>query len=245
MKPGDAFHSHHVHEHHEHHDHAQIERAADGFESLLWGEVTKAMRRAVGSDQNFAQGIYTSMLDEQLAKILAEQTTGLDSHLQQQFGHEPLPRRSQELLDAPGWTFPVGGIQTMSLSPGQKYGADRGLHRPAGHVGVDLGRAEGTPVYAARGGFVTAVNRDAETSGGRWVEVNHGAGVRTRYLHLHEVSDALTVGSQLRSGETIGTVGNTGPGSKGNHLHFEIRVEVGERRRPIDPTSYLKKWSAQ
>ncbi|MEO1170580.1 MAG: peptidoglycan DD-metalloendopeptidase family protein [Myxococcota bacterium] len=243
MKPVDALNTAHAHGHHDH-DHNSVAEAADGFESLLWGEVTKAMRRAVGGEDNFARSIYTSMLDEQLAQILAEQTTGLDTQLQRQFGDKPLPMRSLELLDAPGWAFPVGGRSSVSLSPGQMYGADRGLHRPAGHVGVDLGRAEGTPVFAARSGTVTAVNRDPDRSGGRWIEVNHGAGVRTRYLHLHEVEASVAVGSRVFSGEPIGSVGNTGPGSKGNHLHFEIRVDVGERREPIDPTAYLKKWTA-
>lgn len=216
-----------------------LEQAADGFEALLWGEVLKTMRRSVGDDHSFARGVYTSMLDEELARIMAERTSGLDEQLARQFGAETLPSAARALIDGPGWVSPVsGGLHRVGSS--QRFGADRPGHE---HRGLDLARPEGTEVRAARDGVVRRINRDPDASGGIWVEVAHGAGVSSRYLHLGAVRDGLTEGQAIRSGELVGEVGDTGPESRGAHLHFEIRVDVGGKRTAVDPEPLLKKWS--
>ncbi len=217
----------------------ELEEAADGFEALLWGEVLKTMRRSVGGEESFARGVYTSMFDEELARILAERTSGLDRELARQFGAEPLPEAAQSLLDGPGWVPPVSG-RVHRLGSLQRFGAERPGHE---HRGLDLARPEGTEVRAARAGTVRRLNRDPEASGGVWLEIDHGAGVSSRYLHLREVRDGLRVGEKLAAGEAIGTVGNTGPESHGAHLHFEIRVDTGSKRAAVDPEPLLKKWS--
>jgi murein DD-endopeptidase MepM/ murein hydrolase activator NlpD len=43
------------------------------------------------------------------------------------------------------------------------------------------------------------------------------------------------MGQQVRAGETIGTVGQTG-NATGPHLHFEI---LTPEKRPVDPAPYL------
>ncbi|MEM6734116.1 MAG: peptidoglycan DD-metalloendopeptidase family protein, partial [Myxococcota bacterium] len=195
-----------------------VEAAADGFESLLWGEVLKTMRRSVGGDASFARSTYTSMMDEQLARILAEQTTGLDQELERQLGAELQPDSLAGLLSGPEWTVPVSGSIVFHHS--QSFGAERPGHI---HQGIDFGRREGTPVGSARDGIVTRINRNPETSGGIWVEVKHDQGLTTRYMHLSAVRDGLSVGDAIAAGQELGAVGNTGPGSHGAHLHFEIR----------------------
>lgn len=64
--------------------------------------------------------------------------------------------------------------------------------------------------------------------GGRQVEVDHGNGVRTLYLHLDEIADDIESGAAVQQGQLIGTVGVTGtegegrPEVAGPHLHLEI-----------------------
>ena len=51
---------------------------------------------------------------------------------------------------------------------------------------IDFNRSDdiGDKVVAAAGGTVSRVENEGNTSYGRWVEINHGSGYRTRYAHL-------------------------------------------------------------
>ncbi|RHX89787.1 M23 family metallopeptidase [Leptospira stimsonii] len=77
-------------------------------------------------------------------------------------------------------------------------------------------------------GTVTYVEKDF---GGRQVWIDHGNGVMTSFNHLSSIKNNLRVGSKIKQGEIVGTVGNSGlieeaKGSMENtHLHFEIWVD--------------------
>lgn len=70
--------------------------------------------------------------------------------------------------------------------------------------------------------------------GGNYIEIDHGNGFSTRYLHLKHGSISVKEGDTVAKGQTIAYMGTTGY-STGNHLHFEVRLN-GERQ---DPTPYL------
>jgi hypothetical protein len=99
-------------------------------------------------------------------------------------------------------------------------GQTRTNHSPVNSI--DFNRADdvGDSVVAAAGGSVSRVENEGNTSYGRWVEINHGNGYRTRYAHLN--SQSVSVGQSVKKGQKIGTVGSTG-GSSGPHLHYELR----------------------
>ena len=100
-------------------------------------------------------------------------------------------------------------------------GQTRSNHSP--QRSVDFNRADdyGDSVVAAAGGTVTRVGNEGNTSYGRWIEIAHGGGWRTRYAHLS--AQLVSVGQNVKRGQTIGRVGSTG-GSTGPHLHFEERL---------------------
>ncbi|MEU5692729.1 peptidoglycan DD-metalloendopeptidase family protein [Actinosynnema sp. NPDC020468] len=100
-------------------------------------------------------------------------------------------------------------------------GQTRTGHSPANSVDFNRSGDDGDPVVAAAGGTVTRVANEGATSYGRWVELDHGGGYRTRYAHLS--AQRVTVGQSVRQGQQIGNVGSTG-GSTGPHLHFEERL---------------------
>lgn len=85
------------------------------------------------------------------------------------------------------------------------------------HQGIDLAAPEGTPVYAARGGVVTASTYS--NSAGNYVSINHMDGFASIYMHLK--SDVVSAGQTVTAGQLIGYVGKTGVAT-GFHLHFGI-----------------------
>lgn len=122
--------------------------------------------------------------------------------------------------------LPLRGAR-VSSGYGYRYHPITGSWRM--HGGVDLAASAGTPVPATSAGVVAR----AGWSGGYGllVELDHGAGVRTRYAHLSRVD--VRPGEAITPGQRIGLVGSTG-NSTGAHLHFETRVN-GRPARPGSP----------
>ncbi len=103
--------------------------------------------------------------------------------------------------------------------------------RRARHNGVDIPAPRGTPIYATADGVV---GRAQWVSGyGKYVEINHGATIQTRYGHMSEI--AAVSGQRVRKGDIIGYVGSTGR-STGNHLHYEVRING----TPVNPVAFVQ-----
>jgi hypothetical protein len=119
-----------------------------------------------------------------------------------------------EINAAPRFQLPFGCGQVWS-------GQTRTNHSPVNSV--DFNRADdlGDRVVAAAAGTVSRVANEGATSYGRWIELDHGGGYRTRYAHLS--AQSVSVGQRVSAGQSIGAVGNTG-GSSGPHLHYEVRL---------------------
>jgi hypothetical protein len=75
---------------------------------------------------------------------------------------------------------------------------------------------------------------------GNWVRIDHPGKLSTVYGHLSEFAPGIRAGVQVRQGELIGFVGNTGR-SLGAHLHFEI-LNTGVA---VDPLSFPETKRAQ
>ncbi|HEY5927527.1 MAG TPA: M23 family metallopeptidase [Kofleriaceae bacterium] len=99
-------------------------------------------------------------------------------------------------------------------------GQTRATHSPERAVDFNRTNDIGDAVLAAAGGTVTRVANEGNASYGRWIEIAHGNGFRTRYAHLS--GQAVRVGQHVRRGQRIGAVGSTG-NSSGPHLHYEQR----------------------
>jgi murein DD-endopeptidase MepM/ murein hydrolase activator NlpD len=90
----------------------------------------------------------------------------------------------------------------------------------AGHSGIDLSAATGTPIFAANSGQV--LFSGYSTWGyGEAVVIEHGATYSTLYGHMSARN--VSCGQSVVTGQVIGYVGSTG-NSSGPHLHFEIQV---------------------
>ena len=98
------------------------------------------------------------------------------------------------------------------------------------HNGLDFTAPQGTPIYATGDGMVTTAG--VGTGTGNHVIINHGYGYETVYMHMVRIK--VTVGQQVKRGEVIGWVGNTGA-STGPHCHYEVHIN-GE---PVDPVYFF------
>jgi hypothetical protein len=110
-------------------------------------------------------------------------------------------------------------------------GQSRTNHSP--QLSLDFNRTNdfGDAVVAAAAGKVTRVENEGNTSYGRWIEIDHGNGYRTRYAHLSK--QLVSVGQKVAQGKKIGEVGNTG-GSTGSHLHYEQRLNGVPQKPTFD-----------
>ena len=98
------------------------------------------------------------------------------------------------------------------------------------HQGVDLSADSGTPIYASRGGQVSAATYGS--AAGYYVRINHMDGFSSIYMHMtHYV---VSAGQNVSQGQLIGYVGKTGVAT-GNHLHFGISYNGAY----VNPCNYV------
>jgi murein DD-endopeptidase MepM/ murein hydrolase activator NlpD len=98
------------------------------------------------------------------------------------------------------------------------------------HKGLDIVAMLGTAVRAPADGIVTRARREPDY--GQAIYISHGNGITTRYAHLQGFN--VRVGQEIRRGDVIGFVGNTGR-SLGYHLHYEVLVHGTK----VDPMDYI------
>ena len=111
-------------------------------------------------------------------------------------------------------------IASGNLTSGFGYRlSPSGVRLPRKHKGVDYFAPVGTPIYAAGDGKI--VKLYVSESYGNYIRIEHSSGFATAYAHMHQFAEGLEVGSMVKKGQTIGTVGSTGR-STGPHLHYEM-----------------------
>jgi len=98
------------------------------------------------------------------------------------------------------------------------------------HKGVDFAGTDGDDVMATGAGVVTWSGR--RYGYGLLVEIDHGAGLKTRYAHAKELK--VNVGDVISKGEVIALMGNTGR-STGAHVHYEVL----NKDKQINPRKYI------
>lgn len=145
------------------------------------------------------------------------------------------------VAQGPALIVPVAGIAASTLH--SNWGEARGDGSRA-HQGLDIMAPANTPVLAAAdgrveklyfshgGGGVSLYQRSAD---GRWMFY---------YAHLSGYAPGIAEGRQVRAGETLAYVGDTGNAGTGNyHLHFGVAaMAAGEgwwQGTPVDPYPLL------
>ena len=134
-----------------------------------------------------------------------------------------------------GFMWPVPGFVRVSSGFGYRVDPVTGGWRM--HRGIDISRDLRPPRPILGAGVVavadgTVVGAGCSPSMGLWVEIDHGEGLATRYMH--HLANMVVRGQAVRKGDVVATVGSTGR-STGPHLHFEV-VYGG---RHLDPLLFV------
>lgn len=122
-----------------------------------------------------------------------------------------------------GWGWPVVGPVIRGFDPPQTpFGA--------GHRGIDIAVAAGTPVLAPEAASVSFAGR---VGGELYVTLDHGGGLSSTYSW---VSAALVRrGDVVAGGSPIALSGRGHPGSSLPHLHLGVRLDGAY----LDPLAFL------
>lgn len=104
------------------------------------------------------------------------------------------------------------------------------------HGAIDIPASGGENIYAALSG--TVVTATYNSSYGNYIIIDHGiissTGQHFYTLYAHSSELLVEKGEKVNQGDIIAKVGETGS-AKGNHLHFEIRLDS----QRVDPLKYV------
>lgn len=165
------------------------------------------------------------------------QASALRESMKYNSGNRDYTNAVQSLLDSAqsslddawgssGYLWPVDG-GTITSGFGYRKAPTAGAS--TNHQAVDIGAAEGTPIYAAADGVV---NFSGANGGyGNTVKIGNDDGLTMRYSHM--ASYTVRPGERVKKGDVIGYVGQTGIAT-GPHLDFGVYDPNGNA---IDPTS--------
>lgn len=103
------------------------------------------------------------------------------------------------------------------------------------HNGIDLvGEGSTLDYIIAFADGIVKVSKYS-SSAGEYVQIDHGNGNYTRYLHMKKGSRTVKVGDKVLKGQVLGYMGATG-NVTGAHLHFDVNVNGTY----VDPAPYLE-----
>ena len=158
-----------------------------------------------------------------------------------QFGLESNPLQEKEKAEA--YSFPVERKEFLFVTSAFGMRQDpMDKEKQQMHKGLDI-RCKGDVVLATENsGKVVSVNGNANSAGGKSVTVEYnrpdGSKVQCTYMHLGDI--AVKAGDSVKAGQRLGTSGNTGTRTTGEHLHFGVvNIHSDGTRRDIDPAAYL------
>lgn len=134
----------------------------------------------------------------------------------------------------PSFAFPVSGEILKEYSKDTLIYSET-LEEWTTHLGIDFKANKTEVVKASADGIVKSIKNDPRY--GLTIVIEHDNGFESVYASLLS-SEFVTVGEEVKKGDSIGTVGNTATFEIADetHLHFEIK----QNGQSVDPSIYLK-----
>lgn len=145
------------------------------------------------------------------------------------YSGEPLPNKyTMDQLS-------LGDLETVTpvmghLNSGYGYRDHPINGRHQFHGGVDIGGQNGDPIGAFAAGTVEYIGED--DSYGKYLQVDHGNGVKSFYAHCSKV--VVSKGQTVALGEKVAEIGSSGSAT-GPHLHLELKFN----KMHLNPVYYV------
>jgi murein DD-endopeptidase MepM/ murein hydrolase activator NlpD len=202
-----------------------LEHRDDNIYRVVLGAepIDKSVRDAgVGGVDRYADIKGKDILHEDLVISLQEKADRLRRKLyiesKSQDEVVTLAEKKEKLFAAIPAIQPVANKQLIALASGFGMRVHPIYKVKKMHSGIDFAAPIGTPIYATADGKIEEVS--IRFSGyGKMIIIDHGFGYKTRYAHMHDF--AVRQGQNIKRGELIGYVGDTGL-STAPHLHYEV-----------------------
>lgn len=140
----------------------------------------------------------------------------------------------EEVVEEPTFIKPVEGEIIKHYGKEKLIYSDT-LKEWTTHLGIDIKADKTTIVKSASDGIVKSIKNDPRY--GLTVVIEHNCGFVSVYSNLL-TAEFVVVGENVKSGQTIGTVGNSATFEilDEPHLHFEILKDGNS----VDPEMYIK-----
>jgi murein DD-endopeptidase MepM/ murein hydrolase activator NlpD len=178
--------------------------------------------RALEGMENSALIIETTRKLDKLAKQSYVQSKSFDEIVE-------MAKDKSEMLASIPAIQPVANKDLTRIASGFGYRIHPVYKTSKMHEGVDFTAPVGTEIYATGNGRVKSVEY-AFRGYGNHVVISHGFGYETLYGHMSKIN--IRPGQQVKRGDVIGVVGNTGT-STAPHLHYEV-IRGGKKVNPIN-----------
>lgn len=237
---------------------AQLEEDKKSLDSSLAEKesITNQLKNLKNQKQSYVTQL-TAEEKENQAEIekMEEDRKEIDAKLKKIAEEEAKKSNTQTVVSTPsasGYISPIPGTSSKSITCG--------FYGYSNHGGADFGGHYGEPVLAVKDGTVviseaksgSIKNYDSNgkvigsySSYGEYIIINHHDGTMTLYAHGKPGSRLVKAGDEVKQGQQIMSVGNTGnvlprPTASnykgGAHLHFEVRINGSTR---VNPAPYL------
>ena len=139
---------------------------------------------------------------------------------------ESVSSLAQQVTQIKPLIIPVAGIRPDQLT--DTFSDSRSEGRT--HDAIDIMAPADTPVLAAADGQIIKLF-SSERGGTTIYQLSADQKMIFYYAHLARYADGLTEGKQVRQGELMAYVGDTGNAGAGNyHLHFSIAIVSDPKR---------------
>lgn len=141
-----------------------------------------------------------------------------------------MAKKKEEMLESIPAIQPVSNKDLTRMASGFGYRIHPIYKTKKLHTGMDFSAARGTEIYSTGKGKVVEVESSARGYGNHIV-IDHGYGYRTLYAHMSNFN--VRVGQEVKRGQLIGYIGNTGT-SVAPHLHYEVH----KNREKVNPVNF-------
>jgi murein DD-endopeptidase MepM/ murein hydrolase activator NlpD len=196
-----------------------LERVVDQ-QSTYIGNIRSVFEGKVQIDSVKSEDVISiSEDDKSLQKTESENSFNESYQKEEKYNLSAKTDESKTMTEGAVFFKPLKGIISSRYNPA------------INHFGLDLVAKPKESVVAVLEGTVIFTGYDPNV--GYFIQIQHQNGFVSMYKH----NDLLLkkTGEQVRTGEAIAIVGNTGRESTGPHLHFELWYK-GE---PVNPESYI------